>query len=420
MALASHASASQAGQGSPPPSPPVSQRPPGVPGTLRVFLDCDRCDPDYLTTHVTFVDYVRDRVVADLHVLVTTEPTGGGGLSWTVKFIGLGRFQGHDHTMTFSTPTTATADEQRSEFARVLKLGFVFFVADTPAASRLDVTFTPPEGGAQTTAKKDRWNYWVFQINGNSNFNGQQSNSSLSYFVNVSANRTTDAWKVSFTSSANENHGTFILDDGSMVKSFTRGWGFGQLVVKSVSAHWSIGGTVSESRSTFSNERRDYRVAPGIEFDVFPYAESTRRILTFLYTIGASHYNYDTITIFDKLKETVPEHALNVGLSLKQPWGSISETTTLSQQLNDLPRYRLSTNTQANVRIVKGLSFNVYFEYDRIRNQIFLPAGAASTPDILLQIRQLATGYSYFGGMGLTYSFGSIFNNIVNPRFGGS
>ena len=52
--------------------------------------------------NVAFVEYVRDRAVADVHVLVTTEETGGGGLAWTLKFIGLGRFQGQDRTLTFN------------------------------------------------------------------------------------------------------------------------------------------------------------------------------------------------------------------------------------------------------------------------------------------------------------------------------
>jgi hypothetical protein len=37
-----------------------------------------------------------------------------------------------------------------------------------------------------------------------------------------------------------------------------------------------------------------------------------------------------------------------------------------------------------------------------------------------LRLRQLATSYTYFINLGLSYSFGSIFNNIVNPRFGGT
>jgi hypothetical protein len=38
---------------------------------------------------------------------------------------------------------------------------------------------------------------------------------------------------------------------------------------------------------------------------------------------------------------------------------------------------------------------------------------------ILLRQRQLLTGYQYYFNFGISYSFGSLFNNIVNPRFGG-
>jgi hypothetical protein len=47
-----------------------------------------------------------------------------------------------------------------------------------------------------------------------------------------------------------------------------------------------------------------------------------------------------------------------------------------------------------------------------------LPARGASEEEILLRQRQLQSGYRYEIGMSLTYSFGSIFSSIVNPRFG--
>ena len=47
-------------------------------------------------------------------------------------------------------------------------------------------------------------------------------------------------------------------------------------------------------------------------------------------------------------------------------------------------------------------------------------AGAASTEEVLLRQRQLRTSFSYSTNFGFSYQFGSIFNNVVNPRFGGS
>ena len=69
------------------PSQPASEK-------LRVFLDCDECDDDYVRREIEFIDYVRDRKEADVHILVTTQDTAGGGEEWVFKFIGLGRFQG--------------------------------------------------------------------------------------------------------------------------------------------------------------------------------------------------------------------------------------------------------------------------------------------------------------------------------------
>ena len=86
----------------------------------RVFLDCNRCDEDYVRKEVTFVDHVRNREDADVHVLVSLQETGGGGAQWTLKFIGLGTFQGSDQTLTYNSLATATSDEIRAGFIEVL------------------------------------------------------------------------------------------------------------------------------------------------------------------------------------------------------------------------------------------------------------------------------------------------------------
>jgi hypothetical protein len=116
----------------------------------------------------------------------------------------------------------------------------------------------------------------------------------------------------------------------------------------------------------------------------------------------------------------VPNHALTVSLGLRQPWGSLGAYTSISQHLNHADRFRASVSGSTDVRLFKGFSFNVFASYDKIKDQIALPKGGASRDEVLLSLRQLATNYSYFVGFGVSYSFGSIFNNVVNPRFGGS
>jgi len=388
---------------------------------LRVFVDCYECDTEYLRQNVQFVDYVRDRTVADLHLLVTTQSTGGGGVAWTVKFIGLGRFDKIDRTLTFTTAQTATSDDRRKEFARIFKLGVVGYAADSPTGSQLDVAWTKPaEAATAARPAKDPWNYWVFRTNVGGNRDGEESANFSSYRLSLSANRTTANWKISLSGSGNYSKSVFDLgDNGGKIKSTSESWSGNSLVVKSITSRFSIGGRASISHSSFSNSDKVITVAPGVEFDFFPYSESSRRSLTMLYTLGASRYDYRDVTIFDKLDETVPNHALNTQLSLRQPWGSMGAGVNISQHLNNMDRYRISTYGSADVRLFKGFSINGYGGYDRIRDQISLRKGGATPEEVLLRRRQLATGHSYYMGFGISYSFGSIFNSVVNPRFGG-
>ena len=69
------------------------------------------------------------------------------------------------------------------------------------------------------------------------------------------------------------------------------------------------------------------------------------------------------------------------------------------------------------MRIFKGFSLNAYGSASRIRDQLYLKAGEATDEEILLRRRQLATGYRFRFSMGFSYTFGSIFNNVVNTRF---
>jgi len=81
--------------------------------------------------------------------------------------------------------------------------------------------------------------------------------------------------------------------------------------------------------------------------------------------------------------------------------------------------YQLSAFSSLSVRLFRGFSVNMSGSYARIHDQLFLPAGDAIFEEKLLRRKQLATSYNYFVVFGFSYQFGSIFNNVVNPRFGG-
>jgi hypothetical protein len=387
---------------------------------IRIFLDCGFfCDEDFLKREITFVDYMRDRRDADVHLLITTRDTGGGGTEYTLKFIGLGSFAGVEQTLQYAATQISTADERRKALAEVIKQGLVRYESESPQSQRLKITFTPEQGATKPTAATDPWNLWVFRTNVGGSFNGEQSTKSRSIRGSASANRTTDDWRLNFSANTDYRKETFDLSETDTFESITRSSGGDATVVKSLTQHWSAGLLGSAQSSTFLNYDLRLRIAPGIEYNIFPYSQSTRRMLTLQYTVGVDSHNYREETIYEKTIEKLADHKLSTALSLRQPWGTASGSVDLSQYLTDPHKYSVSAFGATNLRLFKGFSLNLFTQLSRTRDQIYLPKGEATPEEILVRQRQLATGYQYFLNFGISYSFGSIFNNIVNPRFGG-
>jgi hypothetical protein len=84
------------------------------------------------------------------------------------------------------------------------------------------------------------------------------------------------------------------------------------ILVKSLTQHWSLGLLGSAGANTFQNFALKTRVAPGIEYDIYPYSESTRRMLTLQYTIGYDLHHYREETVYGKLRDQL-DHRAEVG-----------------------------------------------------------------------------------------------------------
>jgi hypothetical protein len=366
---------------------------------------------------VTFVDYVRDRTASDVHVLITSQSTGAGGVEYTLKFIGLGRFRNVDNSLTYAAPPTATLDERRRGLVSTLKLGLVGYVAGSPVASRLTLRFDEPATRLAAQKEKDPWNFWVFRIGINGGFEGEQSTSLRATSGNFSANRTTDAWKINLNGFANYRQQHFDLEEEGVFTSIRRSYDGRALIARSLTAHWSAGATGAVGASTYTNYDLRTRIAPTIEYNVFPYRESTRRILTLLYSVGVQTADYTEETIYGTFSESLLDHQFEVSLGLRQPWGTANGGFELSHYLNRDAKYRVGAFGGMDVRVFKGFSISLNGEVSRRRDQLSLRRGGATTEEILVRQRELATDYSYDLGFGISYSFGSIFNNVVNPRF---
>lgn len=395
-------------------TPPASDELP------RIFLDCQAngCDTDYLRTELSWLNFVRDRTLAQVHVLATSQGTASGGTEYTVAFLGLGDQAARADTLVQFAEQGATQDERRGALARMIGQGMVPYVSSS-LASRLSIRYAAPAGAAQasgTRGARDPWNLWVFRINGNTWFNGEEAYKSASFNGSIRASRTTAAMKALFSFNADYNEDHYTIDDVEETY-YRRGYGGEILLVKSLGEHWSFGVQSNASSRVTSNLKRGFRVGPALEYDLFPYSQSTRRQVIFRYSVGLKALTYDTVTIFDKWRETLADHKLVIVAETTQPWGGYFGSAQFSQYLSTPSKYRFNVNGGVNWRITRGLNVNFDLGYAKIRDQINLRRGAVSQDEVLLRLRQLATGYEYWGSVGFSYTFGSIFQNVVNPRF---
>ena len=381
----------------------------------KVFIDGYRLDFDFIRTEITFVNYVWDRREADVHVLITQQRTGSGGREYTLAFLGLGTYAGLNNELKFYSNRTETNDEVRKGLVQILKLGLAPYAARTPISKILSLN---TERAIKPTAAGDKWDYWVFSIGLRGRLTGERSFRYTALNGNISANRVTPASKFRLGVSGSLDESRFDYEDYRETSSSRSRW-LNSLYVLSLGGHWSAGGSLSLSYSTYGNIATGINLAPAVEFDVFPYEEATRRQLRVLYRIGLTYNKYLETTIYDKLSQTVFGQALAATLSLTEPWGSAEVSAEGSHLFNDFDFNRLRFSAWLSLRLLKGLALTLDGRYAAIHDQIALRKSDVSLDDLLLRRKELATNYNYGLSVGFSYSFGSVYSNVVNPRFGG-
>ena len=380
---------------------------------LNVFMEAS----DYIKKEIPYINYVRDRKVADVYIISTSESTGSGGTVSTFFIVGQGKYSGMADTIKCNISPDDTPDIKRSKEVKALKMGLIRYIAKTPLAQYMNISFTEP---LSETVSSDKWNSWVYAANLWAYISGQ-STYKINYLSGMlSANRITE--KSKFESSISLDTETDKIKyqeedfDTTYISTYKQKSGY-LSYVKSINNHWSAGGSINVLSFTYSNYDLSINIAPGIEYDLFPYTESTRRLLTFLYKAGVEINNYTEETDRFKMKETVAYHSLAAHMSYIQKWGSISGTLTWSNYFFDWSYNKLRLYTTTRLRLFKGVQFNIQGQVSLVHDQISLPREGASLEDVLLRRKMQRTTYQYYTSIGLTYTFGSIYNNVVNPRF---
>ncbi len=386
-------------------------------GKPKVFIEGIRIDFDYLRRNMLFVDFVNDPAVADVHIIINHRTNGGGGTAYSLMYHNKSFEKLSDFSLSCTVAPGNTQEESRKIISDALSMGLMPFVNETEASNKLTFKFKNDknEGKKNLEIKKDPWNNWTFRGDVNGNMNLEESRKNFNYSYYLRANKVTDDWKF-------RNNGRMTvrtveyLSDGEKYRSENISSWFSSSIVNSISPRWSAGAFFGYSNSTYSNLIHSLSIKPAIEYNIFPWDISDRKVFTIAYYIGPEWKKYYEETIYGKLKENLWEQTFKMELQLVQTWGEIEAGLDASNFLQDFSKNRITFDTQLSVRVVRGFSVNFNFRAENIHDQIYLPKGEATLEDILLNRVQLPSSFQLYTGVGFRIQFGSIYNNIVNNR----
>ncbi|MFN5294960.1 MAG: hypothetical protein ACK5BL_05475 [Flavobacteriales bacterium] len=398
----------------------IAQAPDSSSSNLNVYINCIYCYQEFIRTQITWADFVQDQFVSDVDLTITSLPTGSGGDEFQLQFAGKRSLAGLRDTMKFSTNAINTDNEIREQLCRKVKLGLVRYAACSSAGDCLTIDSNSEKDsldkGIGSNPDQDPWNAWVFRAGANGNIGAQKVYQSGFFNTSLSASQVKETHKISFDVRARYSEQRYDYD-GFKDTYILRSQSANVTYVHSLNEHWSAGAFAFTERSDFSNYDLFQNVAAAVEYNVFPYREAQTKSLTMVYRAGFTYYDFQEETIFNKTTDRIPSQSLTVAASFTKDWGQLSSGVEVASFLNDLDRNHLYFWCNFDVRIFKGLSVNSWMGYSIQRDQVNIRLNGASQEEVLLQQQQLLTGFELNAYVGLTYRFGSIYNNVVNPRF---
>ncbi len=383
--------------------------------SVKLFLDC-QCERRYVQQEIDFINHVRDQDLANVQLNIYDIANGSGGRTYKLDFQGKGIFEGILVKRDYDTNVNMTSDEVRKGLVVAIKSGLLRYLVDSDMGENIDYKISK-EGQAkrQDIDFEDPWNNWIFEVYGAAEFDKEASRRNFEYELGFESDRVTEKWRIRGDFELSQATSNFVRNDEEFTSSRERYYGFGS-VVRSLSDHWSAGLFVGADYNTFNNLDLALNITPAIEYNIFPYREVLRREIVFAYRIGYLYNDYIDMTIFGKEQESLFNHSLDIQVRYRQPWGNLFGRLRASSFLNDFSKNRAQLFGRLSIRIFKGLAVRFSGNVEYIQDQINLPAGDASLEDLLLQQRQIATDFELGFSVGLSYTFGSAFNNIINNR----
>lgn len=381
---------------------------------LNVFFDCSVCDMDFVKTKINYINYTIDAYDADVYIMLNQRIAGNGADEFSFIFLGRKKFSGVNDTIYYVSNPTNTNDEIRKKLILYINLGLLKYFYLNNEIENFNITFNNTQNIKKSEI--DKWNKWVFKIGGNGYFASEKSYQNLMTNAVLTAEQVTEKKKIEIDFSHDNNKYTFKINDQNILSRNATN-SFTNQIVWSVSNKLSIGYYLTAGNSSYYNYDFSGSFYPAIEYNFYPYSESSVRQLRINYSIGYKYNIYTDTTIYNKTEEGLFRTRLAVAHRVNKHWGIINTSVSGLLYLHDFSKNRLDISSTANIRIYKGISFSIGFGASLVHDQLYLIKGNLSVEEILLKQQQLATSYTYNFTTGLLFTFGSLYNNVVNPRF---
>lgn len=388
---------------------------------LNLYTDCE-CNKTLLKQELNYVNHTIDPVSAQVNLFIVTNYLSNGGRVYDLQFKGQQELAGNGLSFKVSTSVVMTSLERDEYLNKRIELGLAGFLAGTDYADLVDLTAQAPpeveeaEDETATIGAGDGWNNWIFETSARFSANKESQRSKTEVRLGFEADRTTPDWRLRFSPNFFYRIEKINQSQGEPITSVRRDQWFDGKAVKSISNHWSLGVLGSANSSTYRNIDLGIFVAPAVEYNVFDYNQVPFKEFTVAYRVGYVRNTYTDTTVFFKTQETLARQSLDINLRLRQRWGSVFSGISAATYLDDFSKNRLSLDLNTNVRIIKGLSLNFGGNYEIINDQISLALQEISERDRLLGISQLATSFNIQVSFGISYTFGSLYNNVINTR----
>ncbi|WP_027421268.1 hypothetical protein [Crocinitomix catalasitica] len=382
---------------------------------LKVFIDCQQCDQTFLTQQINNIQFVRDRQMADVHLLFTSQSSGAGGKLERIQFIGLGAFKHLSDILTYATLPTNSTEEERQQALKYVELGLVRYRLEAGQVDLLELVVYADEK-VSVEEVTDPWNSWVYSLNAGGWATGEETKNTFNINGNINARRITAQNKFIVRAGFNQTKEVYNYNNVKTASKKRDFWGSAQDVL-TINDHFSYGFFADAGNSIYSNYKLYSVLKTGLEYDFFEYAEAFNKQAIVAYNLGARYNDYYDTTVFNQSAEVLSFQEVTLGGTVKQDWGNMSSTLTYHNYLHDFKLNSLSLWLNFKVRLFKGFSWRLNGKINFNQNQVNIAKQGVSIEDVLLQQQQLGSAYSYWMSTGINYSFGSMYNSVVNPRF---